>query len=549
MSLAQQDEIWLDRVNRKPLTKPFLIALVALFILCLPLTAVPVPLDGIHHPAAALSVLALCFALGFAVLEVIRQRVWRYTRLTVIAIAAALLLTLPYLYAHSDRANSLFNASAIWLSALLFIALQQFTFNHKQRQLLLYVLMATCWLAAISLFSASFFLEDYAATALVWMPALPGDIANPLLLMGLSLGCYLLVRAKHYKRRYQPIHFLLVLTPACFLPVIALQQQLLLAAFAVAALVMQQGYLFAFASRRHHLFWLASIVVGAGFSFWLTGGLAFQALSAPEIKALTIASTLFSQDFFFGLGYGQLDTGVLLYSVSQPGHDELARIPSALYQWLIEGGISVGIAYALTLLFVAKLILNAPFGTRWILIAMILPPVTGLLIYSVSPTQWFNGLILVVMLYWIDNLSVRYQRVSLPSWLNGKRTMVAFLVVATLFCLSSVYIANRYLRGSLVDSQSFTLYKQHPWWRKKLTHLSAEHAFIQDIKTNNIAGQQAFFARQLADAAKDPSITHYQNAVDTAVLIGDMQKAKQIWLEAKVLYPHHDFEPSTFNFQ
>ncbi|WP_025738894.1 hypothetical protein [Salinivibrio socompensis] len=105
-----------NRVIRKPLTVPFLVALTVLWLVCLPLYSVSLPLVGIRHPAAALSLLTLAFTLGFAGLEVIRQHTWRASRLTGTLGIATGLTMIPYFYPQALGHNSGYALTALALA-------------------------------------------------------------------------------------------------------------------------------------------------------------------------------------------------------------------------------------------------------------------------------------------------------------------------------------------------------------------------------------------------------------------------------------------------
>ncbi|WP_037354051.1 hypothetical protein [Salinivibrio socompensis] len=92
----------------------------------------------------------LAFTLGFAGLEVIRQHTWRASRLTGTLGIATGLTMIPYFYPQALGYNSGYALTALALSLGFFSALQQFIFNHAQRQKLLTVLLLASWLAVLS---------------------------------------------------------------------------------------------------------------------------------------------------------------------------------------------------------------------------------------------------------------------------------------------------------------------------------------------------------------------------------------------------------------
>ncbi|OOE64626.1 Wzy polymerase domain-containing protein [Salinivibrio sp. IB282] len=532
-----------SRVIRKPLTAPFLLALAALWLICLPLYSVSLPLVGIRHPAAALSLLTLAFALGFACLEVVRQHTWRASRLTWMLGLATGLAIIPYYYPHAEALNSGYAMAALILSLGFFSSLQQFVFNHSQRQKLLGVFLLASWLAVLSVLGnqpppgmAPFMFNN-------WVPHLPPAVTHTLLLTGLTLAAYILAREPSGRYRHPISQSLLAVTPFIFIPVLAMQGQPLLLLFALCAVVLQQAYLARFASRRQHKAWLVAVCLGAILAvFFLSGQDNWQWLSASEQRALLLAWQQWQTTPFFGVGMGNGKQALLLLSASQPGHLGPVNLPSALLFWLLEGGLLIGLGYVLVIMAIGVRIFRAPSGTRRILIALVLPPLTGLMIYPVSGTQWFNGILLLLWLYWLDNLTSKYRRY--PVLTHGysqriaSRTVITALVIATLVCLSSVYLANRYLRDSLLSSQRFALYQRHPWWQQKLAHAQQSRHFQANLATFSDTERQQHLNQLLRQVAQRPRFAGYQHAYQVALQIGDRQRARDIQQEARYLYPN-----------
>ncbi|OOF12444.1 hypothetical protein BZG82_00535 [Salinivibrio sp. PR5] len=530
------------RVKRKPLTVPFLGALAALWLICLPLYSVDLPLVGIRHPAAALSLLTLSLVLGFAGLEVWRQHTWRVTHLTWALVAATLCASVPYLYPQAATLNSGYAIAALVLSLGFFSSLQQFIFNHAQRQKLLAVLMLASWLAILSVLGnqsppgiASFKFEH-------WVPHLPAAVTHALLLTGLSLAAYLLAREPSNRYRHPITQSVLVFTPVVILPVLAMQGRPLLLLFALCAIALQQVYLSRFATRRQHLAWLAAMSAGALLAvFGLTGQESWQWLTPQDKRALWLAWQQFQQTPFFGVGMGHGQTTLLLASAAHPGHTGPVKLPSALALWLLEGGLVIALAYLAVILPLALRIIRAPSGTRRMLVALVLPPLTGLLIYPASGTQWFNGILLLMWLYWLDNLTSKYQRITFSTaeyrQRIATRSIATVMILVGLLCLSSVYLANRYLRDSLLTSQRITLYQQHPWWQSKLTQGLAEQHFQHTLETLSDAERHQHLNLWLQHVAQHPTFAGYQHAYQIALQIGDTQRARDIQQEARYLFP------------
>ncbi|WP_025744280.1 Wzy polymerase domain-containing protein [Salinivibrio costicola] len=163
------------------------------------------------------------------------------------------------------------------------------------------------------------------------------------------------------------------------------------------------------------------------------------------------------------------------------------------------------------------------------------------MIYPASGTQWFNGVLLLIWLYWLDNLTGRYRRYPVFSHRYSQRvasrSVIMALVLVTLLSLSSVYLANRYLRDSLLSSQRFTLYQQHPWWQQKLHRAQQDRHFQANLAHLSDVARHQHLDDLLRQVAQRPRFSGYQHAYQVALQIGDQQRARDIQQEARYLYP------------
>ncbi|WP_232313467.1 hypothetical protein [Enterovibrio coralii] len=108
---------WPSKVASKPLLKPVLLAIAALFLLCLPLNQVPLSFEGIQHPSIALTFLLVIAIICFGLFEVARQKRFSTTHITKWLAIATLLAAVPSFYTHAQPSAAIWHLSA-WCSLL-----------------------------------------------------------------------------------------------------------------------------------------------------------------------------------------------------------------------------------------------------------------------------------------------------------------------------------------------------------------------------------------------------------------------------------------------
>lgn len=99
----------------KPMVKPFLISLGILFLLTMHYFQHNPGGAGLELSFNTLSWIPFGFAITFGLLEIFRQQVWRYSRLTLVLFVCCVLLTLPVFYPQAVAAEALPRLAGLWL--------------------------------------------------------------------------------------------------------------------------------------------------------------------------------------------------------------------------------------------------------------------------------------------------------------------------------------------------------------------------------------------------------------------------------------------------
>ncbi|WP_158175110.1 lipid A core--O-antigen ligase [Grimontia hollisae] len=544
MQTSRLQHLWPDKVASKPLVKPVLIALAALFLFCLPLNQTPLEFSGVQHPATALTLLLTVTLICLGGWEAARQRRFRYTTVTVWLAIAALFALLPSFYLHADLHTAIWQGCNVLLALLLFCTLQQFSFNHMQRQDLLLLPLLSGWLLALPVLLPT--LTDTYASYLSGI-TVHGEALSIALLTALSLSAYLLARTKVYKRNWVPLHAVLLLTPVFTIPALAaLRSPWLIAAMLVVTILIQP-FLFRFCQKRHHGLW--NLAVLAGFILaWHFNWLPQAALSAArysEHEQAVLAQTwaLLTQSQFEGVGLGQLIKAQLLFGLEQQqGLSPIVPYPSWLLANLTQGGIAYWAGFGVLLSLVTRRLMEAPGGTRLMLLAILLPSLLGMALTAYMEINPAFGVLFVILVYWLDNLSAHYRRIPLRHTRGIKLAANGVLAVTAFIVLSSIYLGEQALSTYQIKDIKLVQYQTHPWWRDYFSQEAGMRAFHDALESHDKRAQEHYLRAQIYRLGTHPNPEGYQSLIELAMLTGHGSIAKQLKEEAALLFPAREFK-------
>ncbi|RXJ71957.1 lipid A core--O-antigen ligase [Veronia nyctiphanis] len=560
-------------ILRKPLTKHLLLSVAVMFLFCLPLSEADLLVSGLHHPAIASTFLIVVVAIASGLLEIARQHTFRSSPLTIWLAITFFIANLPILYVHGDPATSWQTLISTAGCLLFFIALQQFSFNHSQRQLLLWLPFLGAGLIALPLLTPSvqagltsgteylssekwldpswistFETGIGSVTINTSLPEFNHSASVAVLLTSLPLSAYLLARTHSYKKNFTSLHLLLVLAPvANVCALMALNQPWLVTAIVVSATLVQP-FLFRFARKIHQGLWNLSVLWGFWFSAmagWLPDGALLSPLLTEEHRALVLQALQIIQAApFQGAGDGMLTQYMLLFGLE---HNQVLPLPTLFPSWLIGwvamSGICILIAFTIFLIGISVRLFNAPTGTRLILVTILTPSLIAMLSTSYTDANPTLALLFMTLVFWVDQLTGRYRKspviMTRPIiWFSVPAVAASFILV-----VSSVFISEQLVKPQNVDNRSLALYREHPWWQSYVDDELEQRQFIEDIAQENIRDIEQYLQSRLARVARHPNPDGYQNVIDLAIMLGKNQHAYQLKQEAQMLFPDSLFEP------
>lgn len=533
---------------------PATLVLGALFLLCLPLNQIQLSYVGIQHPAIALSLLLMATLSCFGLWEIARQQSITFSTLSGWLTLSGFFCALPAFYHHASNSNAIWHVASIVIGLFIFITLQQFRFNAMYRQVLLWLPLGAGWLLAYP-FLAPAILNGIIPEANLWQQQLSfGHIdentAAIVILTAIALSAYLLARCQSLRIPSKALQTICLLTPFIGVCALMAMKHAWPIGILIVVCLLSQPFLFRYTKRAQQGLWLSAILLGffiATFVGWLPeGGFFADYFSAEQLQQVNQALQLLNKVAFSGTGLGQLEREQLLfgYQIGQPLM--LAPTPpSWLIAFFAEGGIASWFGISLLVVLITRRIAAAPAGSRLMLVAMLLPlaiAITATSFISLNPVL---GLILLVLLFWIDTLSARYHQTSIGfSKVLTVAGIGGFCIAASLV-LSSVYLGQRALRAFELSATKLAQYQLHPWWHDFYRDQLEMRVLLANSKQQNNAEQLNHLRNKIKALADSPAPEAYQSAILLAKNTGHLDIATQLYFEAKRLFPNSKINLAT----
>ncbi|MCG7498495.1 Wzy polymerase domain-containing protein [Vibrio sp. Of7-15] len=555
-----------------PLTRYFLASLALLFLVAMHVFQPNPGGSGLHLSFNASSWIPLSIAIAFALYHTANQGAIKYTRLTLVLLCSCLLLTVPIFYADAQPELVLSRLTGVWAGFLFFVLLQQFAFNNKQRQFLL-------WLIVIAtLIEASFGYVQY----LLLEPNNPfgyntfanrpyGIFQQPnvmasFLTTGLVLSSYLLARQSVKYDNNKIATFILFITPIILIPllVVLASRTGWLSAFITIALI--SPYMWRYTNKKRFYLWGSSLLTGLILSYSViqlhslknasTQQLLSHKTTLESARQFTYPQTLdmVLEKPYTGYGYGRFEAEYTLYTAKQhalnpnyhPGLPSMDHPHNEFLFWAVEGGMIPVIGLILAGCYIFIRIHHSSNGSRLALLALLTPIMLHSLLeypFYHSAPHWFTFIILV---YWIEQLSAKYKKVAihLPSKVLFRVSSLVIPIVTTAYMLSV-------LHTNWVLTKFETSRPPQPDILLQVTNpVVWEDRFNWDIFSTQLAiglqQNKPEYIQPYINWSKDiilnkPRPAFYKNLILAYQGVGEREMAEEIRNEARYLFPKVDF--------
>ena len=555
-----------------PLTKPFLVSIGVTFLVAMHIFMPNPGGSGLSLSFNVTTWLAISFSIALGLIHTIGRNSLRYNKLTCVLIACTILLTLPVFYTSSQPETVTARILGLWAGLLLFIVLQQFRFNNKQKQRLLWFILLGSLIETI--FGWVQYLLLTPGNILGFDPSndLPygifqhPDVMASFIATGLILSAYLLTRQTTKYQSKLSILITLCSMPVLVIPLLVVLQSPTSWLSATLSVLLLTPYLWRFAIRKHLVAWLVGCLIGVMIAII---GMLFSTKvtvnTSTEPSPLSIATYSFPQSIdmlierpFTGYGYGRFESGYIMYTARQhqlnqnypAGIPSLTHPHNELLYWSIEGGIIPLLAIVFTSIFILARLYQTNKGSRLATFALFLP----IILHSQIEYPFYHSAIhwitLILLVYWVDQRTNRYYQLNLSAATRFiVKPFAFFLPMATLLFMLSTLHTNYVLtqfeqstvksRDLLADVTNLAVWSERYEWDIHVTSLN-----IGLIKSNTLLVEK-YVHWSLPIMKEKPRPAFYRNLILAYRYLNEESKANQVLSEALFLFPDEDFSQVT----
>ncbi|MDG3084809.1 PglL family O-oligosaccharyltransferase [Vibrio hannami] len=552
---------------KAPLNKRFMYAMGLTFALAMHFY-MPNPGGlGLELPFNNVTWLALSFALGLGLYQTARNKVFRYTKLTIAFLVSCIVLTLPVIYTNAYPAGAIERIIGLWAGWLLFFVLQQFSLSNRHRQRLLWFIVLAVVIQSgvgyVQYFSTQignligFNLSSTPPTGIFNQP----DVMGSFLATGLVLSGYLLARQQQKYGQRLSRTTLLYLMPAITAPLIVVLASLASWIGALIGAILILPYLYRFSTKRRLFGWSVSALTGVatGILLSISTGSTDKILDGTDLSQGKSTSFAQSMDMliekpFTGYGYGRFESEYIIYTARQhqlnssypPGEASLTHPNNEVFYWGIEGGILALFGIAVTIIFVVAKLYSVRKGTRLAILGLFVPIVIHSLFggpFYYSAIHWIT---FIVMLYWLDQRSANYKNYhfSRLARFSLRLNSIALPLLTTIFMcttLHSNYILTKFENSSPKDTEKLESVTNKVVWKERLES-DIYHSYLKLGLVNFDPKMiQPYIDWSITLIKHKPRIDLYKNLILAYLGIGEDIKAEQIRTEAQYLFPEVDF--------
>ncbi|MHA2940357.1 Wzy polymerase domain-containing protein [Vibrio sp. RC27] len=557
-----------DSPAKAPLNKRFIFALGVIYLFAIHL---PWPVFSLVErptnsamPTNLITWMSISLLISLGLVQVIRHRYLRYSKLTIGFFGCSILMTLPLLYSNPQIDESSPRLIGFWAGFLLFVLLQQFHFSNQHKQRIIWFIVLAGWIEAIRgylLFDILQLNLPQLAQVSVWLSnnqivttfSDSNSIAAFLATAVVASG-YLLSRIIKQYSQFS-IVALLYLTPALMLPLIFMHSPIIATSTTIIGCMMILPYLYKFASLKRLKGWTVSLFIGVTISLGMFYQSSEEVISIERqhvnsyITSIKQASNMLIEKPFTGYGYGRFDEEYVLYSARQ--HQLNPTFPPALTDhihpqnepiyWAVEGGVLTLLSMILAAIMGTGRIISAKNGTRLASFALLLPisiQAQFSSLFYVSSIHWIT---LMILFFWVDQRVARYKSIPIVKWQNKIITLVTVLIpMITIFTIV----------GILHDQQRLTQYRQTldnltlnqlilpSLWQDELKEFSLVYALEHSKKSTHTETDVQWLLNKIK---LHPRPYYYQLLIDMYHQLGDENRAKRTQTEARYLFPTESF--------
>ncbi|SGY97359.1 Probable transcriptional regulator SyrB [Moritella viscosa] len=518
--------------------------------------------SGLHLPFNAIGWMFISTLIGIGLWQATLQAKLVYSQMSLLFIAATLVMLLPVLYADPIVAGLSYTRLFGLVGGLLFfIALQQLQLTQQQRLTLLYLILGAVFIEALFSLVQYYLLPvnnpvGYQKTAnrpygIFQQP----NVSASFLTTGIALALYLLTQTKLDEKKKRL--FCYITTFMAIIPVILLQSRtgylsLLIAPALMLPWTWQQ--LRDTEQSKSLLIWLSCLTVGILVGIYglttaetLARSNAYLTDPGARVPIYLHSLTMWLEKPFLGWGYGSFEVAYLnSYSqalsqgLALPGSPENLDHPhNELLYWGIEGGLVALTGIALLVIGFLRIIVKQPLWQAMALLGLVFP----LVLHSQTEYPFYHAVVhWVVFLTLVWYISSRYSNTKTVkfSYTFLLRTLALFIPLITgLFMLTTLHtnkLLTQYERSDHSDITPLTKVVNPVAWITRLEFNTMMYRLQIAIYNNDIAELNHYMDWAAEISQKTPRANIYINWSRALAKLGKKEESAILLKQTVLLY-------------
>jgi len=519
--------------------------------------------SGLHLPFNAIGWMFISTLIGIGLWQATLQAKLVYSQMSLMFIAATLVMLLPVLYADPIVAGLSYTRLFGLVGGLLFfIALQQLQLTQQQRLGLLYLMLGAVFVEALFSLVQYYLLPVNNPVGYQKIANRPygifqqPNVSASFLTTGIALALYLLTQTKldEQKKRL----FCYVTTFMAVIPVVLLQSRtgylsLLIAPMLMLPWVWQQ--LRESEQTKSLLIWLACSVIAVAIG-------AYSLETADKVARSAAALTdpgarvpiylhglaMWLEKPFLGWGYGSFEVAylnsysqALSHGLALPGSPENLDHPhNELLYWGIEGGLVALAGIALLVIGFLRIIVKQPLLQAMALLGLVFP----LVLHSQTEYPFYHAIVhWVVFLTLIWYISSRYSNTKTIafSYTFLLRTLALLIpLVTTVFMVTTLHtnkLLTQYERSDRSDITPLTEVVNPVAWITRLEFNAMMYRLQIAMYNNDIAELNNYIDWAAEISQKTPRANIYINWARALAELGKKEESVMLLKRTVLLYP------------
>ncbi|MFT7682025.1 MAG: O-antigen polymerase [Moritella dasanensis] len=521
--------------------------------------------SGLHLPFNSIGWIFISTLIGIGLWQATLQAKLVYSRLSLMFIAATLVMLIPALYADPIVAGLSYTRLFALVGGLLFfIALQQLQLNQQQRLLLLYLILGAVFVEALFSLVQYYLLPVNNTVGYQKIANRPygifqqPNVSASFLTTGIALALYLLTQTKLDEKGKRL--FCYVTTFMAVIPVILLQSRTGYLSLLIAPLMLLPWVWLQLreSEQTKSLFiWLVcgviAVAIGA-YSLETADKVARSAAALTDpgarVPIYLHGLNMWLEKPMLGWGYGSFEVAYLnSYSealsqgLALPGSPENLDHPhNELLYWGIEGGLVALAGIALLVIGFLRIIMKQPIWQALALLGLVFP----LVLHSQTEYPFYHAIVhWVVLLTLVWYIGSRYDSTKsiVCNYTFLLRTLALLIPLVTgVFMITTLHtntLLTQYERSDRSDITPLTKVVNPVAWITRLEFNAMMYRLQIAMYNNDIAELNNYIEWATEISQQTPRANIYINWVRVLTKLGQHDDAKVLLQRTALLYPRN----------